>query len=311
MPGSFDPAAFGLDLGEADAPSPFLPGSYVDVTNLLLGLAYLGEASTEQVRRLWLPDDSPRYTQQVMGELRREGIVRRRDWAIKRRRPATGEPVAAGRRGSQQLVTIRQPGMWSLSERGLAMVKELEAFPPVYMPPRSRRLLVHDWMTSEILVVMLERAREAGMSGVYIGREVQLNPPARRPFMDALVIIRVDGQPARPGSVPWTTATRVRGEQRRRYAIENDRDTEELSELIAKCKGYRRANTPAWVEQYGAFPVPVLVVPTLRRLQLVMNAWIQHWEDGKWLMTTDAFLLEDRWFEYHAGKQRERTLFGA
>jgi hypothetical protein len=56
-------------------------------------------------------------------------------------------------------------------------------------------------MTTEILVAMLERAREAGMSGVYIGREVQLNPLARRPFMDALLIVRVDGQPARPCTV--------------------------------------------------------------------------------------------------------------
>lgn len=311
MPDSFDPHAFGLDPSENDAPSPFLPGRYVDATNLLLGLAYLGEASTEQVRRLWLPEDGLRYAQQVLGELRQEGLLRRRDWAIKQCRALPADGGAKGQRSAQQLVTLRQPGMWSLTERGLAAIKELEAFPPVYMPPRARRLLVHDWMTTEILVVMLERAREAGMSGVYIGREVQLNPPSRRPFMDALVIIRVDGQPARPATVPWTTATRVKGEQRRRYALENDRDTEELSELIAKCKGYRRASTPQWVEQYGAFPVPILVVPTLRRLQTVMNAWIQHWEDGKWLITTDAFLHDDRWFEYNAGKQRERALFGA
>jgi hypothetical protein len=134
MSKTFDPAIFGLDPHDIDAPSPSLPSSYVDATDLLLGLAYFGEASTEQVRRLWLPDDGIRYAQQVLNELRQEGLVRRRDWAIKRRRPPPLD-APAGERRKASLVTVRQPGMWSLSERGLTAVKELEAFPPVYMPP--------------------------------------------------------------------------------------------------------------------------------------------------------------------------------
>jgi hypothetical protein len=60
----------------------------VDVVNLLLGLAWLGEVNTNQVRRLWLPQHSSDSVQRLLNELRAEGYVERRRWAL----PQPGRP---------------------------------------------------------------------------------------------------------------------------------------------------------------------------------------------------------------------------
>ena len=40
-----------------------------------------------------------------------------------------------------------------------------------------------------------------------------------------------------------------------------------------------------------------------------MRAWQEAWPSGKWLITTDERLQQDRWTEYNAGTVRERGLF--
>src|SRR5262249_35010024 len=54
----------------------------IDVVNVLLGLAWLGEVTTDQVRRLWLPTHSTRSAQRLLKELKAEGYVERRNWAV-------------------------------------------------------------------------------------------------------------------------------------------------------------------------------------------------------------------------------------
>ena len=57
------------------------------------------------------------------------------------------------------------------------------------------------------------------------------------------------------------------------------------------------------------FPVVLWLVPHERRADLVMRAWQEAWPSGKWLITTDERLQQDRWTEYYAGQVRERGLF--
>lgn len=294
---AFEPSRFGLAATVGGDEPAQLPACALEAENLLLGLAYFGEASTAQIRRLWRPDAKIRTTQHALRQLAvRDGLITPRPWALLQRGNAPPR---------------HRSTMWSLSDAGLQLLKGHELFPPAYLPPRSRTMLPHDHMTTEILVSLVEGARAHHLSGVFIAREVQLNPPQRRPVMDALLILRTQGLRARGDTVPWTPVPRVEGERRQRFAIENDRGTESLAVLIDKCLAYQRADTPAWRAAYGPFPRPLLVFPTDQRLTNVMNAWIANWPGGSWLVSTDAWLAQDRWIDYHRGQIRERPFFEA
>ena len=55
--------------------------------------------------------------------------------------------------------------------------------------------------------------------------------------------------------------------------------------------------------------IPIILVPTETRLNAIMQVWRGAWPDGKWLMTTDAWLAQDRWLMYFRGSVSERPLF--
>jgi hypothetical protein len=199
--------------------------------------------------------------------------------------------------------------MWALTPRGRELLAHHELLPPRLFLPRARRTLPHDAMTSEIVTRLIELARPAGLSGVYIEREVRIDPARPRPVMDAIMILRTGGGYDHDDLVPWTRDPLVSGERRRRYAIENDRDSEAVSVIIGKAQSYQSALTRDWQARYGGLPIPLWVVPHERRLNAVMDAWRAHWPQGKWLMTTDDDLPRDRWREYYADTVRERELF--
>jgi hypothetical protein len=266
-----------------------------DLTNLLLGLAWCGELSSDHARRLWAPHDRTDFgVRAALTELRREGYVTCRHWALPR--PGGGPP-------------LRQHAMWALTARGREMLRDHELFPPQLYLPRSRRLLPHDAVTSEVLTRLIELARPAGLSGVYVEREVRIDPARSRPVMDAIVILRTGGGYVHDELVPWTRDPLVAGERRRRYAIENDRDSEAVSVIVGKAQAYRAALSLDWRARYGGLPIPLWVVPQERRLAHVMEAWRAHWPEGKWLITTDADLRRDCWREHYGGSVRERPLF--
>jgi hypothetical protein len=266
-----------------------------DLTNLLLGLAWFGELSSDHARRLWAPNDrSDRGVCRALTELRREGYAAMRQWSLPR--PGGGPP-------------LRQHAMWSLTPRGRELLAHHELFPPRLFLPRARRTLPHDAMTSAIVTRMIELARPAGLSGVYLEREVRIDPARTRPVMDAIVILRTGGGYDHTDLVPWTRDPLLPGEKRRRYAIENDRDSEPLSVIAGKAESYQAALTLDWQTRYGGLPIPLWVVPSPRRRDAVMAAWRGAWPTGKWLITTDADLQHDYWLEHFNGHVRERTLF--
>lgn len=271
-----------------------------DIHNLLISLAWLGELRTDHVRRLWLPDHRLQAAQRLLQSLRADGYVERRMWSR----------WVPGRTTPQ-----RQGALWSVSRKGRDMIRESDQYPPEYKEPRARRMVPHDSTTSEAIVRIIELGRaveyegQRGMSGLYVEREVRLDPVRPRPVMDALIIVTVGGDFDRPDLVPWSRDPTLEGERRVRYALENDRDTEPPTVIAAKASHYQRAGTPAWERRYGRFPLPLWLTPSTRRLQQILNLWRQAWPVGKWLLTTDAWLAQDYWIEYDRGAISERRLF--
>ncbi len=272
----------------------------VDVHNLLLGLAWFGSASTRHIGRLWLPEHRRTAVWALLTELREEGYIERRLWADWAERRAT---------------PVRRDALWSLSRKGLALVRDADQFPPEYKGARPRRMFPHDSQTSEAVVRLIElirdaqRAGQTTLSGVYLEREIRLDPTRRRPVMDALVILTYGGEPTPDHLVPWSRDPTLQGEQRVRYALENDRASEPLSVIAGKAHAYQQAGTAQWVRRYGPFPLPLWLVPDERRFHAILETWRREWPVGKWLLTTDAWLQHDRWIEYDAGTTRERGLF--
>jgi hypothetical protein len=273
----------------------FNPDLRLDVENLLLGLAWLGEATTMQIHRLWRPRGNLIHTRRILHDLREHGWIKSRLWTLPRR--ADGLPIRIG-------------NAWSLTRRSELWLREHVQWPLKYLRPRHPRTMTHDLMTSELVTRIIELGREAGMGNLYLEREVRLDQQRRRPVMDALIILRLGNAYDQTRRVPWTTDPRAPGEQRRRYAVENDRNSEPYNVIYMKAIAYQMTGTPQWAVRYGGlYPLVLWLVPHERRAELVMRAWQDAWPGGKWLITTDERLQEDRWTEYHAGVIRERGLF--
>lgn len=199
---------------------------------------------------------------------------------------------------------------WSLTRRSELWLREHVQWPLKYVRPRHPRTMTHDLMTSELVMRMIELGREAGLGNLYLEREVRLDQQRRRPIMDGFVALRLGNAYGQDRRVPWTNDPRAPGEQRRRYAIENDRNSEPFNVIYMKAISYQMTGTPQWGERYGGlFPLVLWLVPHEPRAELVMRAWQAAWPGGKWLITTDERLQQDRWTEYHAGTVRERGLF--
>jgi hypothetical protein len=272
----------------------------IDIHNLLITLAWLGELRTDHVHRLWMHDRALGATQRLLRELREEGYVERRRWA---------------RWMAQRTTPTRQSALWSISRKGRELVRDHEQYPPEYKEPRARRMVVHDSTTSEAIVRIIELGRAVehdgrrGLSGLYVEREVRLDPARSRPVMDALIIVTVGGDFDRPDLIPWSRDPTLDGERRVRYALENDRDTEPPTVIAAKAQHYQHAGTPAWERHYGRFPLPMWLAPSVRRLEQILQLWRHAWPVGKWVMTTDDWLRDDYWIACDRGVVTERSLF--
>jgi hypothetical protein len=244
-----------------------------------------------------MPQHHPRSVRRRLSALEAAGFITWRWWYYTKRKQ--GLPIRYGK-------------LWSLTDVGKALVCDVPTFPKRYRSPRTPMLLAHDTLTTHILVHMIEQARGVGLSGVYIEREAQLNPPERRPIMDAVITLRTGGTPFAMNDVPWFNPPHDRkdvNESSRTYAIENDRDSEQIAVIIGKAYSYQQAATEEWVKRNGQFPIPVWIVPTPKRRDNIMHAWMNAWPHGKWLITTDGDLIHDRWIEYFDGHMRERRLF--
>ena len=203
----------------------------MDVLNLLLGLAWLGEASSDQVQRLWLPTGGTHTCCTVLYELKAEGYVTRR---------MLPSPIAEGLSSAEASQSQMEDGcsdsdadeevplphqvLWSLTEQALSRLQNDDQYPPRYVSPRPLRVARHDLMSTELVVRIVELGRTVGLSGLYVEREARLDPEKQRPIMDALIMLTLGGEYPQPQCVPWTCAPALPTERRVGYALENDRD---------------------------------------------------------------------------------------
>jgi DNA-binding PadR family transcriptional regulator len=118
----------------------------LDPTNLLLGLAWLGELDRRQIERLWFVDRSQSTVEKTLSRLHDEGLLTRRAWSI---------------RDKQRGVTVPQLVRWSLTPKGRAQVKSSAQYPSKPAQVRQQRLIPHDLRTTEAIVRLIELGRQS------------------------------------------------------------------------------------------------------------------------------------------------------
>ena len=266
---------------------------------LLLSLAYLGGLTYALILRL-LPCYSGRTLERDLADLRRLGDVEKHP--LYRSGPK-GRPV-------------KVCDVWALTDKGHAYIaaKESDRYPLKPAKLRHRRVLAHDLLVTKAVVALVELARPDDLSGLFIQLETRLNPGQRRPVPDAVVIMQLGGGFDRRDIVPWTRDPAIADEQRQRYAIEADNETETLSVIAGKAVAYRTAfRDPEWrawwTAQFGPLPVVVWAVgnqagsrqQALHRLQAIRTAWDPVWPDARWMGATEQDLERNYWLAHFGG----------
>jgi len=105
-----------------------------DLNNLLIGLAWMGEASTSHIARLWMPNHGLRSTQLALKALLVDEYVARRYWYLPSQPKVDGSVTGP----------VRQDALWSLAKPGRDLVRDLDTYPPASIAPRHRKLLLID-----------------------------------------------------------------------------------------------------------------------------------------------------------------------
>jgi hypothetical protein len=265
---------------------------------LMLSLAYLGGLTYALALRL-LPCYSARTLQRDLSDLRRLGDVEKH--AIYRTGPK-GRPV-------------KQYDVWTLTDKGHSYIlhKASDQYPTKPTRLRTKRVMPHDLLAVKTIVALVERARQEGLSGLFVQFETRLNPDERRPIPDAVVIMQFGGGFGRTDIVPWTKDPAVEDESRSRFVIEVDFLTETLSVIAGKARAYRAAfENDAWLdwwaEQFGPQPIVIWVVAdkngdpqsALSRLASIFRAWHLEWPNGYWVGTTEHRMEQEAWAVYAA-----------
>ncbi len=139
----------------------------LDLTNLLLGLAWLGELDRRQIQRLWFVDKSVSTVEKTLARLHKDELLAKRAWSI---------------RDEQRGVTVPQLARWSLTPAGHTDVKTIDQNPAKPAQVRQQRLIPHDASTTETIVRIIEISRRSKLSGLYVAHELRLDPQQRRPM---------------------------------------------------------------------------------------------------------------------------------
>jgi hypothetical protein len=270
--------------------------------NILLTLAYLLFADKHHLHRLHFVGESLDTAEDWITSARDAGLIEELRWSLTEER----ENRVLGVRRKQ---TIRQPSMWQLTLEGHEQIKHHAAYPYKAYRKRATSLLEHDRRVLDMVVRLIELARTSGLCGIKVFREVKLNPnpKSRRPVLDALIVLEVGGtfSQEHPCLVPWSMDTPLDDETLWRIAIEGDNATEPGQVVAGKAGAYQKVLANEhwqryWVERYGpARPIVAWGAPSEARAQAIVRWWEEHWPDGKWLVTSDAGLRENRWW-YHA-----------
>ena len=282
----------------------------LSMQDLLLSYAWCVELTLEHLHRLHYANRSKRTVQYALERLTDAG------WIERHERHGTSRPLHS-EKASTHSVPTRLPAVWSLTMEGHAQIKGLEAYPAketkTQYPAkagkaRGERLREHDLLLSELVVELIERGRERGLSGIFVGRELRLSVERPRPLMDALLLLHFHDIPCAPNVVPWTKDKATTQEQTLRYAVELDTGSEAIATVVKKAEEYaaiirpdNRAWFDWWYPRYGARPFVLLVLPENKsRFETVFEGWARAWPEGAWAMTTPGRLREDRWVVYDA-----------
>ena len=266
--------------------------SAFDLTNFLLGLAWLGELDRRQIAQLWFNDKSESTVQKTLTELRKDELITPRSWSV---------------RDDEKGVTAPQLARWSLTPKGHALVKPSAQYPTKPSHPRQRRLVEHDARTIATVVHLLLVARRTGLRGVFLRYEVRLAPDRPRPIADAFVCIQTGASGAAPNIVPWSNDPALHDEERWRFVIEGDNATEPAATIRGKGEAYRQLFSDpqwrhAWQAQFGPLPFVLWVVPEEARSTVIREHFSAGTHQGLFYLTTDAGLTENRWLQVEHGQ---------
>jgi hypothetical protein len=266
----------------------------LDLTNLLCGLAWLGELNREQIQHLWFPHLGISTIEKTLSRLRKDKLIAVRLWSV---------------RDTERNVTVPRLATWSLTPAGHRQLRACSEYPERPMHPRQARLREHDARITETIVRLIEIARPYGLRGIFVRHEVQLDPRRPRPTCDALVILHL-GDGDAPNRVPWSHDRHSDMERSFSFAVESDNATETPEMLRWKGSSYARLDTDVdslrrWREQYGEPPIPIWVAPTAARAQQIHACWRSVWPSGMWLIGDDTGLADNRWLLWQ--EQCDRT----
>jgi hypothetical protein len=251
--------------------------------NILLSLKYCWMLNREHIQRLHFPDKSIKAVQDVLTNLKDQGLVDKLNW---------GNPD-------------RQPSMWFLTDAGDRTIRRLAAYPEGRRHSRPRSVLEHDKRTLDMIVNIIEIARDTGLCGIKVFREVKLNPDpkVKKPILDALMIFEVGGKFSyeHPDLVPWSLDKPLTDESLWRVCLEADNHTEANQIIAGKAVSYQLVLQNAawrewWVARYGwAMPSVIWVAPSDERVASIVAHWEATWPDGQWLATSDEGLERNIW----------------
>jgi len=274
-------------------------GANGEVTRLevLRALAWAAPLTTDHLRRMVAPAMLRRhFSERVLSPMVDEGSVTARYQYEGQRRAAKRQPPK------------RVGLVWSLTERGFAIIATHDKTPQRPAIVRGGAVLGHDLMMGEVITRIIEWTRPI-LSSIYLEHEERLDESRRRPIADAMLVVRYDPTRVTPGIVPWKNLPPAPGEGVRLYAIEIDRGTEEYEITDAKAVNYQRVrNDPTFYARYGTmFPVVLITVPSEARRARWHAGWKAMWPAGKWLIATEERLQHNEWLEYAHGRERART----
>jgi hypothetical protein len=276
---------------------------------ILLALAWLGEATRAQLRDLCCPGMSDKTVQRALEPMLdgSEPLVRRR-----------------ARHSYDGATPRREAFVYALTDAGHARIRSDPTYPlktsraqyPAKLTdPATVQRLEHQLLATEAIVQLIVLARQRTLSGVFVAREVRLNRQRAEPILDAVVVLHVGGEAPSGGGVPWTKDMPLEDERTWRFAIESDRDTEAPTVIAAKARAYSAAlrdprTIRDWYERYRSNPPIVLwVAPSHTRLETIHARWWQEWSQGSWMLATPAELARGELTHYRDNQRTELRLF--
>ena len=161
-----------------------------------------------------------------------------------------------------------------------------------------------------------------GIVGINGAVEIRLGPE-REPRCDGLIWIRrwkdsttITEAPIERPYIPWLFEGERIGQTSRWYAIEIDRNTEAANIIAAKARAYRAIFDSGWWRGKYQWPVPLFVVPTEGRREVVLREWERGWPGSPIMITTkpqlDAHGIDAPiWVAQHHGERETRQFFEA